>query len=78
MESGLKDSVKNEEVLHGVNEERSILHRIREKEGKLTGLRRNCLLKNVNEGQIGGRAQVVGRRERRHRQLPKDLNKTRG
>jgi hypothetical protein len=32
------DRVRNEEVLHTVNEKRNILHTITRKEGRLTGL----------------------------------------
>jgi len=36
-------------------------------------LRRNCLLKLVIEGNIAGRIDVTGRRGRRRKQIPDDL-----
>ena len=48
------DHVRNEEVLLRVNEQRNILHEIRERKANWIGhiLRRNCLLKHVIEGKI--------------------------
>jgi hypothetical protein len=43
----------------------------------LTGLDRNCLPQYVIGRKIGGRSQVVERRERKHKQPPDDLNETR-
>jgi hypothetical protein len=40
-------------------------------------LRINCLLKNVFEEKIGGRLEVMGRRERRHKQLLDDRKERR-
>jgi hypothetical protein len=50
--------VRNEEVLHRVKEERNILHTIKRRKANWIGhiLRRNCLLKNVNEGKLDGRS----------------------
>jgi len=39
-------------------------------------LRRNCLLKHVIEGKIGGRIKMTGRRGRRRRQLLDDVKGT--
>jgi hypothetical protein len=71
----LLDHVRNEEVLLRVKEERNIVHTVNRREGNWIGhiLRRNCLLKHVIEGQIEGRIEVTGRRERKHRQLLDDL-----
>ena len=46
------DHVRNEEVLLRVNEQRNILHEIRERKANWIGhiLRGNCLLKQVIEG----------------------------
>jgi hypothetical protein len=81
MEFGWTDGVKNEVALHKIMAGRNILHTIK-KRRKVNWidhiLRRNCLLKRVIEGKIGGRVQVVGRRERRLKQLPDDLHETRG
>jgi hypothetical protein len=48
------DSVRKEEALHRVKEERNILQTIKRRKAKWFGhiLRRNCLLKHVNEGKI--------------------------
>ena len=48
------DHVRNEEVLLRVNEQRNILHEIRKRKANWIGhiLRRNCLLKQVIEGEI--------------------------
>jgi len=50
------DHVRNEEVLLRVNEQRNILHEIRNGKANWIGhiLRRNCLLKQVIEGKIKG------------------------
>jgi hypothetical protein len=52
--------VKNE-LLHGVKEERNILHAIKRKKAKLTchSLCRNCFVKHVTEGNIVGRIEVT-------------------
>jgi hypothetical protein len=46
------DHVRNEEVLHSVNEERNILGKINRRRANWIGhiMRRNCLLKHVIEG----------------------------
>jgi hypothetical protein len=41
-------------------------------------LRRNCLPRQVIEGQIKGGIEVTGRRGRRRRKLPDDLKERRG
>jgi hypothetical protein len=63
-----------------VCEERNILHEIRKRKANLIGhiLRRNCLLKEVIEGQIKGRIEVTRRRGRRRKQLLDDLGDRRG
>jgi hypothetical protein len=38
-------------------------------------LRRNCFIKHIIETKIEGRIDVVGRRERRRKQLPDELKK---
>jgi hypothetical protein len=50
------EHVRNEEVLLRVKEQRNILHEIRKRKANWTGkiLRRNCLLRQVNEGKIKG------------------------
>jgi hypothetical protein len=51
------DRARNEEVLHTVKEERNIQHKIKSRKANWVGhiLRRNCLLKHVNEGMKEGR-----------------------
>jgi hypothetical protein len=74
------DHVRNEEVLLRVSEQRNILHEIRKRKANWIGhiLRRNCLLKEVIEGQIKGRREVTRRRGRRRKQLLDDLGDRRG
>jgi hypothetical protein len=54
-----------------IKEERNVLNTIKRKKAKwlLHILRRNCLLKHVIEGEIEGRIEVTGKRERRCKQL---------
>jgi hypothetical protein len=56
------DSVRNEEVLHRVKEERNIVHTIKRRKANWIGniLRRNCLLKHVIEGNLEGRTDGRG------------------
>jgi hypothetical protein len=72
--------VKNEEVLHRVQEERNTLHTIKRSKAKEIGhiLRRNCLLKHVIEGKMEGRIEVMGKRRRSCKQLLDDHKKTKG
>ena len=69
------DSVRNEEVLLRVNEQRNILHEIRKRKANWIGhiLRRNCLLQHVIEGKIKGQIEVIKRRGRRRKKLLDDL-----
>jgi hypothetical protein len=71
------DRVRNEEVLHGVKEERNILHTIKRRKANWIGhiLHRNCLLKQVIEGKVEGRIEMMGRRGRRRKQLLETLRK---
>jgi hypothetical protein len=48
------DRVRNEEVLHRLDEERNILQTIKRRKATCIGhiLRKNCLLKHVVEGKI--------------------------
>jgi hypothetical protein len=41
-------------------------------------LRKNCLIRHVIEGKIGGRIEVIGRRGRRREQLLDDFKEKRG
>jgi hypothetical protein len=77
---GWSYSVRNEEVLQRVKEERNIIHTVKRRKANLIGhiLRGNCLVKHINEGKIGGRIEVRGRRGRRRKQLPDDIKETTG
>jgi hypothetical protein len=72
--------VRNEEVLVRVSEQRNILHEIRKRKANWIGhmSRRNCLLKEVNEGKIKGLIEVTRRRVRRRKKLLDDLGDRRG
>jgi hypothetical protein len=74
------DRVANEEVLHGVKEERNILHTVNRRKANLIGhiLRGNCLLKHVIGARMEGRIEVTGRRARKHSQLLDYLKEKRG
>ena len=74
------DRVRNEEVLLRVNEQRNILHEIRKRKANWIGhiLRRNCLLKQVIEGEIKGEMEVTRRIGRRRKTLLDDLKDRRG
>jgi len=63
MEISWPDRVRNEEVSHRVKEERNILCTINRRKANWIGhiLCRDCLLKNVTEGKIEGRIEVMGR-----------------
>jgi hypothetical protein len=63
------DHVRNEEVLLAAKEQRYILHEISKRKANWIGyiLRRNCLLRQVIEGQIKVGIEVKGRRGRRRR-----------
>ena len=69
------DHVRNEEVLLRVNEQMNILREIRKRKANWIDhiLRRNCLLKQVIEGQIKGEMDVTRRRGRRRKKLLDDL-----
>ena len=63
--------VKNEEVLHGANEEWNGVREVQIRKGNWIGyiLAKNCLLKRVIEGNI----EVTRRRRRRCKQILNDL-----
>jgi hypothetical protein len=73
------DRVRNEEVLHRVKQERNILYAITRRKANWIGhiLRRNCLLKYVNERKLEGRIEMTGRRMERHKQSVDDLKEKR-
>ena len=72
--------MRNEEVLLRVNEQRNILHEIRQRKANWIGhiLRRNCLLKQVIEVKIKGEMEVTKRRGRTCKKLLDDLKDRRG
>jgi hypothetical protein len=61
------ERVKNEEVLLNVKEDKSVVHTVKRRKSNWFGhiLRRNCFLRHVTEGKIGGRIGVMMRRGRR-------------
>jgi hypothetical protein len=67
-------------VLLRVNEQRNILHEIRNRKANWIGhiLLRNCLLKQVIEGKIKEELEVTRRRGRRRKKLLDDLKDRRG
>jgi hypothetical protein len=71
--------VRNEEILHRVKEERNILHKLKRRKIKWIGhmLRRNCLLKNVIEGNLEDRSEMTGSRGRRFKQQLDDVKEKR-
>ena len=74
------DHVRNEEVLLRVKEQGNILHEIRTRKANWIGhiYLRNCLLKQVIEGEIKGEMEVTRRRGRRRKKLLDDLKDRRG
>ena len=69
------DHVRNGEVLLRVNEQRNILHEIRNRKSNRIGhiLRRNCPLQQVIERKINGKIEVTRRRGRGRKKLLDDL-----
>jgi hypothetical protein len=69
------NDVKNEDILHRVTKERSVLHEIKRREANWIGhiLRRNCLLKHVMKGKVEG----TRRRGRRCKKLVEGLREKR-
>jgi hypothetical protein len=55
--------VRNDEALHGVKEERNILHTVNGRTADCIGhtLRRNCPLKHVTEAKIEARLEMTGK-----------------
>ena len=74
------DHVRNENVLLRVNEQRNNLHEIGKLKANWMGhiLRRNCLLKQVIEGNVKGEMEVTRRRGRRRKKLLDNLKDRRG
>jgi hypothetical protein len=70
------DRVRNEEVLHRVNEERNIIHTIKRRKVNWIDsiLRGNYLLKHIIEGKIEKVLQVTEKKGT-CKQLPDDLKK---
>jgi hypothetical protein len=72
--------LRNEKVLHGVEEERNILHTIKRNKAILMGriLHRHCLLKQLIEGKVEGGIEVMVRRGIKRKQLLDGFKETRG
>jgi hypothetical protein len=79
-EDQLDRSCENAEVLLRINEQRNILHEIQKRKANWIChiLCRNCLLKQVVEGNIKGEMEVTKRRGRRHKKLLDDLKDGKG
>jgi hypothetical protein len=79
MDISLTDHVRNKTALLTIKEQRNILHEINKRKGNWIGhiLRRNCLLRQVIEGNIKRGIEVTGRRGRRRRKLLDDLKERR-
>jgi hypothetical protein len=73
------ETVRNEELLLRVKDQRNILREISKRKANSIGhiLRRNCLLQQVIKGKIKVLIEVTGRRGRRRRKLLDDLRKGR-
>jgi hypothetical protein len=73
-------SLRNEEGLQTIKEERNILQKIKRRKANWIGhiLRRNSLLKHVIEGKIKGRIEVTERGGRRRKHLLNGLKKKTG
>jgi hypothetical protein len=71
--------VRNEKVLCGVKEERTILQTIKRRKANWIGhiLHRNCLIKHVIEGKLEGWIEMTRRWGRRCKQLLDDLRQKR-
>jgi hypothetical protein len=74
------DSVKNEEVIRRVKEERNIRHTIKRRKVNWIGhvLRRNCLVKHVIEGKVEERIAMMRRRRKWSKQLLDGLKEKSG
>jgi hypothetical protein len=72
--------VRNEEALHGVKENRNILHTIKRRKDNWIGwlLRWKGHLKRVIDRNVVGRVEGRRRGRRRRKQLLDDLKETRG
>jgi len=73
------DPVKNEKVLHRVDEEKNILRKIQKREINcfVHTLRRTWFRKHVIEGKVRGRIEVTGRRGTRCKQILDDFKEER-
>jgi hypothetical protein len=74
------EHVRNEKILLRVKEQRNILHEISKQKINWIGhiFRRNCLLRQVIEGEIKEGIEVAGRQGRRRRKLLDELKERRG
>jgi hypothetical protein len=80
LNAGPSFTVRNEEVLIRVQEQKNILHEISKRKANWIGqiLRRTCLLQQIIEGKIKGGIEVTRRRGRRRRKLLDALKERRG
>jgi hypothetical protein len=77
MEIRWTDDVRNEEVLQITSGDRTVLHTTKRSANWIGDiLHRNCLLKHIIEGNMGG-IEVTGIQGRRHKQLLDDRKERR-
>jgi hypothetical protein len=71
--------VRNEEVLHRVQEQRNIQHKIKRRKVNWTGhiLRRNCLLKQIGEREREEGIKMTVQQGRKRKQLLDNLKEKR-
>jgi len=74
------DRARNEEVLRRGREDSNILPTVKRRKVSWNGhiLRRNCFIKQVNEGKIERRIEIMRRQRRRRKQLLVDLKNNEG
>jgi len=74
------DRLRNEEALPRVNEKGNIQHTLKSRKANWIGhiLRRNWLIRHVIELKIERRIKVTGRRGRRRKRLPDELEEKEG
>jgi hypothetical protein len=75
MEKIIWTDLISHEILHTVKDEGNVLHTIKIRKANWIGhiLRRNCLLKHVIEGKIGGNDKSDGKTRKRTKQLLDDV-----
>lgn len=74
------DRLSNKDVLYRVEEKRNVLHTVKRRKAIWIDhiLYRDCFLKNIIEGNIERRIEVMGRQERRRKHLLRGFKETKG